>query len=186
VQSGSGATVQAPPTMMTKSIINGEEMLWTLIPEVRITYQRNFSSREAELRHNRLRHNVIKVLPYAHFAKERYEQLHRDLAMTASRREQRRLVKNCENEIKDMFNREVKKLSVTQGKILIKLIDRQTGNSSYEVVRELRGGVTAFFYQSVARVFGHNLKAEYDPQEDMEIEFILRSLHYYPQAYRTH
>src|SRR5690554_123756 len=172
--------------MMTKSIINGEEMLWTLIPEVRITYQRNFSSREAELRHNRLRHNVIKVLPYAHFAKEQYEQLHRDLAMTASRREQRRLVKNCENEIKDMFNREVKKLSVTQGKILIKLIDRQTGNSSYEVVRELRGGVTAFFYQSVARVFGHNLKAEYDPQEDMEIEFILRSLHYYPQAYRTH
>lgn len=186
VQRESGPTLQAPPTLMMKSKIDGEEMLWVLIPEVRIAYHRNFSSREAEVRHNRLRHNVIKVLPYAHFAKERYEQLHRDLALTGNKREQKRLVRNCENEIKDMFNREVKNLSVSQGKILIKLIDRQTGNSSYEVVRELRGGVTAFFYQSIARVFGHNLKAEYDPQEDLEIEFILRSLHYHPQAHRTH
>lgn len=167
-------------TLMMTTVVDGERMPWVLIPQVVITRKQVFSSPEARARHLRLRHNVIKVLPYANYAKERYEQLHRELAMTNNKREQRRLVRNCEQEIKDMFNREVKNLTVSQGQILIKLIDRQTGNSSYEVVRELRGGVTAFFYQSIAKVFGHNLKSDYDPQEDSEIEFILRSLHYAP------
>lgn len=167
------------PTMMATTMVNGEKMLWALIPEVQINRKQQFSSKEAEARYLRLRYNVVKVLPYAHFAQKRYEQLYRDLAMTSNKREQRRLVNACENEIKDMFNREVKKLTVTQGKILVKLIDRQTGQSSYEVVRELRGGVTAFFYQSIAKMFGHNLKNQYDPQEDLEIESILRSLGYH-------
>lgn len=167
------------PTMMATTMVNGEKMLWALIPEVQINRKQQFSSKEAEARYLRLRYNVVKVLPYAHFAQKRYEQLYRDLAMTSNKREQRRLVSDCEKEIKDMFNREVKKLTVTQGKILVKLIDRQTGQSSYEVVRELRGGVTAFFYQSIAKMFGHNLKNQYDPQEDLEIECILRSLGYH-------
>lgn len=166
------------PTYMATTMVNGEKMLWYPIAEVQITRPQRFSSKEAEARYLRLRYNVAKVLPYAHYAQQRYEQLYRDLAMTSSKREQRRLVKTCENEIKDMFNREVKKLTVTQGKILVKLIDRQTGQSSYEVVRELRGGVTAFFYQSIAKMFGHNLKSQYDPQEDLEIESVLRSLGY--------
>ncbi len=165
--------------LMATTMVNGEKMLWVLIPEVRINLVQQFSSKEAEARYRRLRYNVIKVLPYAHFAQTKYEQLYRDLAMTSSKREQKRLVKNCEKEIKDMFNREVKNLTVTQGKILVKLIDRQTGNSSYEVVRELRGGVTAFFYQSIAKMFGHNLKNQYDPREDLEIESILQSLGYH-------
>lgn len=173
-------TIGKDKVLMMTTMVDGERMPWVLIPEVRISRKQVFSSPEAKARHLRLRHNVIKVLPYANYAKERYEQLHRDLAMTSNKREQRRLVRTCEQEIKDMFNREVKNLTVSQGHILIKLIDRQTGNSSYEVVRELRGGVTAFFYQSVAKVFGHNLKNNYDLQEDYEIEYILRSLHYAP------
>src|SRR5690606_39576717 len=124
----------------------------------------------------RMRYNVIKVVPCARYAQRRYEQLYRDLAMTSSRREQKLLGKACEKEMKDMFNREVKKMTISQGEILIKLIDRQTGNSSYDVVKELRGGITAFFYQSVARVFGHNLKNTYNAEEDFEIENIIRSL----------
>src|SRR5690606_8777889 len=131
----------------------------------------------------RMRYNVIKVVPCARYAQRRYEQLYRDLAMTSSRREQKLLGKACEKEIKDMFNREVKKMTVSQGEILIKLIDRQTGNSSYEVVRELRGGFRAFFYQSVARIFGHNLKAEYDREKEFEIENIIRSLERPSAAY---
>lgn len=172
--------------LMAKTLIDGEEMLWAIIPEVRINYRRTFSSKDDEARYRRLKHNVLKVLPYAHFAQQRYEQLHRDLAMTGNKREQRRLVRTCEKEIKDMFNREVKNLSVSQGQILIKLIDRQTGQSSYEVVRELRGGVTAFFYQSVAKIFGHNLKSNFDPEEDREIENILRSLHYQTPIFQAY
>lgn len=84
------------------------------------------------------------------------------------------MVEACENEIKSKFNAEIKNLSVSQGKILIKLIQRQTGNTSYELVKEMKGSISAFFYQSVAKVFGHNLKSAYDPKEDFEIENIIR------------
>ncbi len=162
--------------LMHTALVNGERIPWTFIRPVEISKKRVFSSPEARARYLRLRHNVIKVLPYAQFAQDRYAQLHDELAMTTNRRSRRQLVRACEQEIKDMFNKEVKNLTVSQGKILIKLIDRQTGYSSYEVVKELRGGVTAFLYQSMARVFGHNLKSQYDPEEDREIENIIQSL----------
>ncbi|MGV3761415.1 DUF4294 domain-containing protein [Parapedobacter sp.] len=158
------------------TVLDGERVPWMLIPEVTVTRRRVFKSPEDKARYLRLRYNVIKVLPYAKYAQDKYQQLYRDLAVTENRREQKRLVKVCEKEIKDMFNREVKNLTISQGEILIKLIDRQTGNSSYEVVKDLRGGVTAFFYQSIARVFGHNLKNTYSAEEDFEIENIIRSL----------
>lgn len=162
--------------MVPTTLVDGERLPWMLIPEVDITRKRVFKSPEDKARYLRLRYNVIKVLPYAKYAQNRYQQLYRDLAVTGSRREQKRLVKACEKEIKDMFNREVKNLTISQGEILIKLIDRQTGSSSYEVVKELRGGITAFFYQSIARVFGHNLKSTYNAADDFEIENIIRSL----------
>jgi len=158
------------------TVLNGERVPWMLIPEVEVTRKRVFRNPEDKARYLRLRYNVLKVLPYAKYAQRRYEQLYRDLALTGNKRDQKRLVKACEKEIKDMFNKEVKNLTISQGEILIKLIDRQTGNSSYEVVKELRGGITAFFYQSVARVFGHNLKNTYNAEEDFEIENIIRSL----------
>jgi len=65
-------------------------------------------------------------------------------------------------------------LSVSQGKILIKLIERQTGSTSYELVKDLKGGISAFVYQGVAKVFGHNLKSTYDPAEEFVIENIIR------------
>lgn len=162
--------------MVATTLVEGERVPWMLIPEVTVTRRRVFKNPEDKARYLRLRYNVIKVLPYAKYAQDKYQQLYRDLALTDNRREQKRLVKVCEKEIKDMFNREVKNLTISQGEILIKLIDRQTGNSSYEVVKDLRGGITAFFYQSIARVFGHNLKNTYSAEEDFEIENIIRSL----------
>src|SRR5690606_1342456 len=142
--------------------------------------QRVFASAEEKARYMRLRYNVMKVLPYAKFAQNRYDQLNKDLVFNSDKREQRRLIKACEKEIKDMFEREIKNLTISQGEILIKLIDRQTGSSSFEVVKDLRGGITAFFYQSIARVFGHNLKNTYSAEEDFEIENIIRSLEHHP------
>lgn len=162
--------------MLPTTIVDGERVPWILLQEVEIRAVRTFKTPEDRAKYFRLRYNVMKVLPYARFAEDRYDQLHRELAVTGNRRTQKKLVKECEKEIKEMFNREVKNMSITQGQILIKLIDRETGNSSYELVRELRGGVTAFFYQSVAKVFGHNLKSKYDPEEDVEIENIIRSV----------
>ena len=74
----------------------------------------------------------------------------------------------------DRFEKEVRKLTVSQGIILVKLIDRETGRTSYQVIKELKGNVTAFFWQGIARIFGNNLKTEYDPEgEDRVIEDIV-------------
>lgn len=167
-------TASAPQYPAT--LINGEWVPWATLPPVFITGQRWSAADRARLA--RLRYNVLKVLPYAKFARERYTKLQTDLAITSDRRQQKKLVKACNDQIKDMFNKEVKKMSINQGEILIKLIDRETGYTSYDLVKELKGNFTAFFYQSIARVVGHNLKEGYDPQQDSEIESIIQASGY--------
>jgi len=158
---------------------NGEMIPWIPLNEVVIYGTRIFKSPAEQAAFNRLRYNVMKVMPYALYAKRRYEQLERELAVTADKKEQKRLVKQCDKEIKEMFNREIKELTITQGQILTKLIDREVGRTTYDIVKETKGGVTAFLYQSVARVVGHNLKSTYSPQDDRDIESIIVSSGFY-------
>ena len=75
-------------------------------------------------------------------------------------------IKTIEKQLMDEFGKELKKLTITQGRILLKLIDRETGNTSYELLKELRGTVSAVFWQTIARLFGSDLKSQYDPQDD--------------------
>ena len=82
-----------------------------------------------------------------------------------------------ESDLRAEYEEELMKLTVTQGKILIKLVDRETGNSSYNLVKELRNGLTAFFWQGLARLFGNDLKTEYDAIAfDKDIEQIVASI----------
>ncbi|WP_256007585.1 MULTISPECIES: DUF4294 domain-containing protein [Pedobacter] len=159
--------------------VDGEMIPWIPLREVTIYGTRIFRSNAERVAYNRLRYNVMKVMPYALYAKRRYEQLERDLAVTPDKRAQKKLVKQCDKEIKDMFNREIKELTITQGQILTKLIDRELGRTTYDIVKETKGGVTAFLYQSVARVVGHNLKSTYDPSQERDIESIIVSSGYY-------
>ena len=159
--------------------VDDELIPWASLPEVVITDTRIFKSQEQIAAYNRLKYNVYKVLPYAVYARSRYAQLQKDLATAKNKKEERMLAKAFEKEVKDMFNREVKQLTITQGGILIKLIDRELGTSSYDILKEMKGGFTAFLYQSVARVFGNNLKNKYDAQEDRDIEAIIQSSPYY-------
>ncbi|MBD3748235.1 MAG: DUF4294 domain-containing protein [Sphingobacteriales bacterium] len=159
--------------------LNGEILPWIVLNEIRVVATRTFKSKEDFDNYRRLRYNVLKVLPYARFAGQRYRQLEKDLAVTSDRRKQKALVKGCEKEVKDLFNAKIKDLTISQGEVLIKLIDRETGNSSYDLVKDLKGNVSAFVFQSVARIFGHNLKNQYNPDEDRDIEAIVRSAGYY-------
>lgn len=168
---GTGKTLQHYSTTRLET---GEVLPWFPIDDVIVTARRTFKSEKDRLTYLRLQRNVLRVLPYAIYAQKRYEQLDREMALASSKREEKRLINACEDEIKEKFRTEIKNLSVSQGAILIKLIQRQTGNSSYELVKEMKGGLSAFFYQSVAKVFGHNLKSIYDPKEDFEIENIIR------------
>jgi hypothetical protein len=158
---------------------NGEMIPWIPLQEVVIYGVRIFKTPAERAAYSRLRYNVMKVMPYALYAKQRYEQLEKDLALTTEKKEQKNLVKQCDKEIKDMFNREIKELTITQGQILTKLVDRELGRTTYDIVKETKGGFTAFLYQSVARVVGHNLKSTYNPQEDRDIESIIISSGFY-------
>jgi hypothetical protein len=158
---------------------NGYMIPWISLPEVVIYGERIWKSDKDRLAYNRLRYNVLKVLPYALYAKQRYEKLERDLALTSNKKEQRILVKACDDEIKTMFNTEIKELTITQGQILTKLIDRELNKSTYDIIKETKGGFAAFSYQLIARVVGHNLKSTYNASEDRDIESIIRSSGYY-------
>lgn len=157
----------------------GEMIPWIPLNEVNIYGVRIFKSPADRAAYNRLRYNVLKVMPYALFAKRRYEQLERDLAITTSKKDHKKLIKQCDAEIKKMFKTEIKELTITQGQILTKLIDREVGRTTYDIVKETQGGVRAFLYQSVARVVGHNLKSSYNPEEERDIESIITSSGYY-------
>ena len=86
-------------------------------------------------------------------------------------------LKQAEQDIKAQFTDDIENMTFTQGKILLKLIYRQTGVSSYEIVKELRGSLRAIFWQTIARVFGANLKVEYDPTgDDKAIEEIVQQI----------
>ncbi len=160
---------------------NGEMIPWISLKEVVIYGVRIFKSPADQAAYNRLRYNVLKVMPYALFAKKRYEQLERDLAGVKEKKEQKKLVKACDAEIKRMFNTEIKELTITQGQILTKLIDREVGRTTYDIVKQTKGGFAAFSYQLVARVVGHNLKTTYNANEERDIESIILSSGYYQQ-----
>lgn len=178
-------TIKSKNDTIKVAVTNLENELipWIVIPEVTIIDTRLFKDAAERAKFNRLRYNVLKVMPYAMFARRKYAQLQSELAAVHSRKEKKMLVRAFESEIKNMFNREVKNLTITQGGILIKLIDRETGTSSYDLLKDMKGGITAFFYQSVARIFGNNLKNTYDPQEDRDIEAIIQSSGYYSYSY---
>ena len=160
---------------------NGVMIPWIGLHEVIINGSRIWKSPQEQAAFNRLRYNVLKVMPYALFAKRRYEQLERDLSAVKEKKEQKKLVKACDAEIKRMFNTEIKELTITQGQILTKLIDREVGRTTYDIVKQTKGGFAAFSYQLVARVVGHNLKTTYNANEERDIESIIVSSGYYQQ-----
>lgn len=158
-------------------IVDGDTIPYIYLPTVNIYTTRIYKSKRDQIRYTKLRRDVLKVWPYAKLAGVKFNQLEKELKMTNDKRVQQALVDKTEKDIKDNFESELKQLTITQGRILIKLIDRQTGNTSYAVVQDLKGRFSAFFWQSLARLFGSNLKSHYDPYgEDAEIEKIIKSI----------
>ena len=158
---------------------NGDTTLIVYLPEVDIDLMQRYFQITETRSGKRLASNVRKVYPYAKLAGEKMLQCDSILVNVDSDAERRRLMKETEKEITDQYTEELKNLTFTQGAILIRLIDRETGNTSYQVVQELRGKVRAFFYQGFARLWGYNLKSKYDPHnnpEDDNIETIVTLL----------
>jgi hypothetical protein len=153
---------------------DGDTLLHSTIKEVSVYPEPQFSSRRDLRRYERLVHNLKIVHPYAVMAADMLNELNEAFIGLKTERERQQFVKQVERKLMDEFEDELKSLTITQGRLLIKLIDRETGNTSYELLRELRGSFSAFFWQAVARLFGSNLKTNFDADgEDKLIDQII-------------
>lgn len=169
------AISQEPYGLIVQAIISETDtLILQTLPELTVTAKMPRSVKAQILSNNKLVYNVKKVYPYAKLAGIKLKEYEALLLQCSSEKEQKQLMKQAEDELRDEFEEDIKKLTFKQGIILIKLVDRETGNSSYALIQELRGKFTAFFWQTFAKLFGYNLKQEYDPTgEDKDIENIV-------------
>lgn len=144
------------------------------IDEVEILH---FKNREDARYFKRLQYKTLKVYPYAKLAAEQLDSIQTQLELIPKRRKRKAYIKATEQWVKEDLALELKKLSRWEGRILSKLIYRETNISTYEIVKDLKGGFYAFFWQGMAKLYDNNLKTPYQPQnveEDKWIEYILK------------
>ena len=147
------------------------------LKEVVVFQPLRFKTREELKRYILLRRRVFRVYPYAKLAADRLTVLNDRLNEIESKRGRKKYLKRLEKFIYEEFEEELKKLSKSQGRILIKLVHRQTGSTTFDLVKELRTGWKAFVYQTTASLFSLSLKDQYNPEEVLEdylIEDILQ------------
>lgn len=144
--------------------IDGEPVANWVIPEVVVFPKRVFKTKKDYRQYQRLIRNIKTVYPYAKIAKDKLKEMNEQLSQCKTKHEKQEFINQAEKDIRDEFEKQLVKLTVTQGKLLIKLIDRETGQTSYELVKELKGSFSAGFWQAIARIFGSNLKSEFDAE----------------------
>jgi len=128
-------------------------------------------------KYERLVYNLKKVYPYAVIVRNRLAQVNAELARMDNEKDRKDYIKNVEKDVFGEYEDDIRNMTFTQGKLLLKLIDRETYNTSYDLIRQYRGFISAAFWQGIARIFGTNLKAEYDPYgEDILIELIIQDI----------
>jgi hypothetical protein len=165
---------KSSPIVIETIVVNGDTLPLFDIPEVTVHPEFKFTSKKQKRRYSRLVRHVVKVYPYAKLANQKLDSIYLTIDSLNNKKLAKRYIKQVDKELQTQYGDELKKLTITQGRILIKLIDRETGNTSYELVKELRGSFSAFMWQSLARLFGENLKEEYDAEdEDKMIEHII-------------
>ncbi|MFD2586868.1 DUF4294 domain-containing protein [Croceitalea marina] len=167
----------------------GDSILQSSIPldEVYIFGKLEFADKKEKLRYYILRRKTIKVYPYAKLASERLVELNDSLTKIKKKRQQKRYTKKVQKYIEGEFSAELKKLTRTEGQILVKLIHRQTGSTAFDLVKELRSGWRAFWYNTTAKAFKISLKEEFRPEEvheDYLIEDILQRAFTYDKLER--
>ena len=158
-------------------VYGGDTMTYRVMDQVFVSAKMSKEQRKANREWTRLRNAVYVTYPYAMKASAIINDVNRHLAGVTDEQKRKKYLSLREKELKKEFTVPLTNLSVYQGKILMKLINRQTKNTCYELVKEYRGGFSARFWQTLAWVFGGSLKQNYDPNgEDAEMESIVQEV----------
>ncbi len=167
---GSSNVVQA-------KVVDGDTIAMVQLPEALVVTRWKPRDRREAQRYDKLTKNVLRVYPYAHITGQLLREYEYDLSRIDRESDQELYIKLAEAELRAEFEAEVKDLTISQGEVLIKLIDRETGRTGYQLVKDLRGGFQAFAWQGLARLFGQNLKNGYDAQgDDLLVEVIVERI----------
>lgn len=159
------------------TVVDGDTMYTYLMPELPVYKEKIFRNERERRKYNRLILNVKKVLPLAKLARMMLQETYEVLETLPTKKEKEEHIKQVERDIKKQYTPVMKKLTFTQGKILIKLIDRECNQEAYDIVKAFLGPMRAAFYQVFAWTFKASLKKHYDPEgEDAEIERIVRQI----------
>ena len=154
---------------------NGQDTI-IILPAINEIEIISFKNKKDQLLYRRLKKRTLKVYPYSKLASFKLDSIYNDLQGISKRRKKRKYIKAVENWIKSDLTQDLKKLTRWEGRILSKLIYRETQISTYQIVKELKGGFHAFFWQGMAKIYDNNLKTTYEPlvnKEDKMIEHII-------------
>ena len=135
----------------------------------------SFKTKEDWMMYYKYKSRIKKVMPYVKIAKELYAELQEEKS-GSKKREYRHYRKDLEKEMRTKFEKELKDLSTSQGEMLFKLINRETGNNAFEIIKQVKGGFNAWLMQQLAKRWGYDLKDKYDPKKEKMIELIIKEL----------
>ncbi|MEY3542170.1 MAG: hypothetical protein RLZZ204_982 [Bacteroidota bacterium] len=165
----------ANDTLLVPYIVyGGDTMTYAQLDMVTVFGEMSPEQRKAKQKWTRLRNAVYVTYPYAKKASYIINDVNRQLMVIKDPIARKKYLSSREKELKKEFTAPLTALSVYQGKVLMKLINRETSNSCYSIIKEYRGGFSARFWQTIAWVFGSSLKQDYDPKgEDADMELIV-------------
>lgn len=161
---------QSLDTIVTQAmIIDGDTLSYAILPNVEFYSRLSREQMRDQAKYNRLRNAVYVTYPYAVKAGAILNQMNDYLKNVPNKKDRKAYIKSREVDLKREFEKPLTNLSVYQGKVLMKLINRETGNDCYEIIKEYKGGLTARVYQTVAFFFNSNLKQSYDAANDDKV-----------------
>ncbi len=156
-------------TFLPSVFQGGDTVLQLEMDPISVTACHKGKSKAYQKQYERLKPKVIKVYPYAQVAALLLDHYQKKMDSMGSEARKKLYMKKVEEDLKAEFKDEITDLTITEGRILMKLIDRETGHTSFRIIERLRGRMAAHFWQGVASIFGHDLRSEYDPVDDERV-----------------
>jgi len=153
----------------------GDTILMANLEDVSVTSLRKFETREDAYRYRRYKRYALEVYPYAVEAIKIFRQVE-SLTDDMNPRTRKKYIKQLQKDLKEKFRQPLMGLSKTQGLILFKMIEKELDTPVYELIRELRNGLTATYWQTMGGLYGHNLREGYVPGEDPILDAVLNDL----------
>lgn len=156
-------------TKLLMQVIGPDTLYLVFLKDIYIFPPIKFRNKSQERFYWRTVRDVKRALPYAKIVSAEFNRVNNMLTEMVKESDRRKFMAKYEKELFKQYESDLRKLTINQGRLLLKLIDRETNSNSYDLIKSYRGSVSAFFWQGVARIFGSNLKSEYDAEGNDKI-----------------